>query len=145
MTLGSLTTRVSGVRSGLSVPSFAELFTRGERRAQLRTRDHLLTALFGTWLMIGLFVDGWAHINLKGLESFFTPWHGLFYSGFLACTLWTAWLTYRQLAAGRTGFDAIPRGYELGVVGLVVFFLGGNGDMVWHTIFGIEEELEALL
>jgi hypothetical protein len=44
----------------------------------------MLTMLFGTWLLIGLFVDGWAHTNLESLETFFTPLHVDFYSGFEA-------------------------------------------------------------
>ena len=39
--------------------------------------------VFATWLIVGIFVDGWAHNNDKP-ETFFTPWHALFYSGFLA-------------------------------------------------------------
>jgi hypothetical protein len=51
--------------------------------------EHLVTVAVATWLMIGLFVDGWAHNNLDtSLESFFTPWHALFYSGFAACAGW---------------------------------------------------------
>jgi hypothetical protein len=55
-----------------------------EPRAQLGWRDNFITILIGLWLMIGLFVDGWAHNNLQSLETFFTPWHAIFYSGFLA-------------------------------------------------------------
>ena len=29
--------------------------------------------------------------------------------------------------------------------GILVFFAGGVGDLLWHTVFGIEEDLEALL
>jgi hypothetical protein len=88
------------------------------------------------WLIVGLFVDGWAHNNEKP-ESFFTPWHGLFYSGFTATALWV--LSRRQ----RQG--AIPIGYGLGFVGLAAFAVGGVGDMVWHLVFGVEVDLEALL
>ncbi|MNR06756.1 hypothetical protein D3C85_1228430 [compost metagenome] len=42
-------------------------------------------------------------------------------------------------------FAAIPVGYKLGVAGVILFFLGGVGDMLWHTIFGIEVNIEALL
>jgi hypothetical protein len=47
----------------------------------------MLTMLFGTWLLIGLFVDGWARTNLESLESLetlSTPLHVDFYSGFEA-------------------------------------------------------------
>ncbi|HWI63880.1 MAG TPA: hypothetical protein VNT75_18755 [Symbiobacteriaceae bacterium] len=108
-------------------------------------RDDLVTILMGTWLMIGLFVDGWAHNNLPGLETFFTPWHGIFYSGFLATAVWMSWLVLRNLRAGKAGAAAVPFGYGMGLLGLILFGLGGFGDMLWHIIFGIEKDIEALL
>jgi hypothetical protein len=101
-------------------------------------QEDLITVGVGLWLTIGVFVDGWAH-NTQGdtLESFFTPWHALFYSGFLACATWTAWLIRRH----RT----LPKGYALGALGVVIFGVGGLADMIWHTVFGIETDLKALL
>lgn len=96
--------------------------------------------------MTGIFVDGWAHNHLgETLETFFTPWHGVFYSGFLATALWIGWLGRRGLAQGRRGPAAFPVGYGLGALGVVVFALGGLGDMTWHTVFGIEVGIDALL
>ena len=114
-------------------------------RARLGWRDNFITVLMGLWLMIGLFVDGWAHNNIRELETFFTPWHALFYSGFLANVVWLAWLILGQVRAGRFGIAAIPEGYHVGVIGVFVFGAGGVGDMLWHIIFGIERDLEALL
>ncbi len=53
-------------------------------RPRLRPGEELLTVLLATWLIIGLFLDGWAHDNVPELESFLTPWHAVFYSGFVA-------------------------------------------------------------
>src|ERR1700738_519156 len=39
------------------------------------------------WWLGGLFIDGWAHSNIPQLETFFTPWHAVFYSGYLAVTI----------------------------------------------------------
>ena len=116
----------------------------GERR-RLTPRDDLVTVLLGLWLTAGLFVDGWAHINLAQLETIFTPWHAIFYSGFTACALWMSWLVLREVRTGRTGLGAVPLGYGLGVVGVVTFSVGGAGDLLWHTVFGIEDGLDALL
>jgi len=87
-------------------------------------------------LILGLFVDGWAHNNAKP-ESFFTPWHGLFYSGFGATAAWM-WSRYQR-------HGGVPAGYGLGLLGVVAFAAGGVGDLIWHSIFGIEVDLEALL
>jgi hypothetical protein len=110
---------------------------RAPRRSILERRDHMLTMLFGTWLLVGLFVDGWAHTNLDTLETFFTPWHALFYSGFGATAAWIVYCIQRE--------GAIPDGYAAAVVGLVAFALGGVGDMTWHLAFGIEKDVDALL
>ncbi len=101
--------------------------------------------VFATWLIGGIFVDGWAHNNDKP-ETFFTPWHGLFYSGFLATAVWMTWMVQRRRAEGGAGLAAaVPLGYGLGLTGVALFAAGGVFDMVWHTVFGIEVELEALL
>lgn len=107
--------------------------------------EHLVTVAVATWLMVGLFMDGWAHNNLDtSLESFFTPWHALFYSGFAACAGWLTWLVRRGLRQGRPGAAAVPQGYGLGLIGLAVFAVGGAGDMSWHLVFGIEQDIDAL-
>jgi hypothetical protein len=115
-------------------------------RPRTSYRDDLITVGVGLWLTVGIFVDGWAH-NTRGdaIESFFTPWHALFYSGFVAGAAWLGWLIGRQRRRGRMGLAAVPIGYEWGVLGVVVFGLGGLGDMIWHTLFGIETDLKALL
>ena len=118
--------------------------TPAMRPATTRRQD-TITVLLALWLMIGLFVDGWAHNNLDQIETFFTPWHALFYSGFTATALWIAWLVARERSAGRTWREAIPRGYEGSVAGVIIFGIGGVGDWLWHTIFGIEVSIDALL
>jgi hypothetical protein len=108
----------------------------------------LVTVLLATWLVVGVFVDGWAHNNLASLETFFTPWHALFYSGFLATALWVLRSVTRHLnarPAGQPWTRAVPAGYGLGLAGLAVFALGGAADMVWHTVLGIEVSIPALL
>lgn len=105
-----------------------------------------MTIALAWWLIVGLFVDGWAHNQLGDrLETFFTPWHALFYSGFLAVALWVMWLGRRGWQAGNRGMSALPQGYELAAMGVPVFAVGGLGDMLWHTAFGIEVGIEALL
>jgi hypothetical protein len=103
-----------------------------------------VTMLLGTWLLVGLVVDGWAHNNLQALETFFTPWHALFYSGFVATAAWVLATATRARQPSRSGLAAFPAGYGLAVVGVVVFAVGGAGDMTWHSIFGIEQDVEAL-
>lgn len=101
--------------------------------------------LVGTWLMFGLFLDGYAHDNiLTGAESFLTPWHGVFYSGFAATAGWILYLVARRVRSGIPAARAVPQGYGWAVVGIVIFAVGGIGDATWHTLFGIETGLDAL-
>jgi hypothetical protein len=100
-------------------------------------RQDLVTALLGAWITLGGFIDGFAHRNFDTPETFFTPWHGVLYSGYLATALWIVSLIRRN---GR-----IPVGYTTALTGVLVFAAGGIGDMFWHMIFGIEVSVAALL
>ncbi|WP_169081490.1 hypothetical protein [Paenibacillus sp. PL91] len=112
---------------------------------KVTTKGHIVTMLLGTWLVLGVFIDGYAH-NHGAVETFFTPWHAILYSGFLACAVWIAGLIVNaKKRNGTTWRQAIPEGYELGLLGVVIFLTGGLCDMVWHIIFGIEVDIEALL
>lgn len=115
---------------------------RRDTPVRLRWRDDAITAALGLWLVAGLFVDGRAHLTRPQLETFFTPWHALFYSGYAASAAWLGWLRWR---AHRAGTRALPPGYALGAVGLLVFAAGGLGDLWWHMAFGIEQNRAALL
>jgi hypothetical protein len=114
-------------------------------RPRARWGDDLAAALLGTWVVGGLFLDGWAHVNQPGLETFFSPWHGVFYAGFLVSTVVLARLIARFQRGGRLDPALIPAGYGLGLVGVALFVTGGLADGVWHTLFGVEVSVAALL
>jgi hypothetical protein len=107
-------------------------------------RDDAVAGLCGVWMVVGLFSDGWAHRNQKP-ETFFSPWHGLLYSGFVASAVWMLRVWRRGQAEGRRGLDAFPVGYATRVAGVAVFGVGGLLDFAWHSTFGIERSTEALL
>ncbi|HTJ34404.1 MAG TPA: hypothetical protein VL738_14345 [Dactylosporangium sp.] len=115
------------------------------RRAVSSGRRDLVVALATVWLAGGLFMDGWAHSHVPTLETFFTPWHGVLYSGYaaLAISLVPA-RVWRGRPEGPVR-DWVPAGYGLGLLGAVLFAAGGAFDMTWHIVFGIEVDLEALL
>lgn len=96
-------------------------------------------------LVVGLMIDGWAHFHGEVDGSFFTPWHLVFYTAFGLVALFTAGHHVRNVRRGYAFTRALPKGYWLSLVGVTVFALGGVGDMVWHTLFGIEAGTEALL
>lgn len=114
------------------------LFERAKATGRPTTwHQDLLAVAFGVWLVSGVFVDGWAHFNRTALETFFTPWHGLLYSGAAAS------FAYLTLVAYRNG--GVPPGYRTGLLAAPLFLVAGAGDFVWHQLFGIEVGLDALL
>ncbi|GAA3202396.1 hypothetical protein [Nonomuraea helvata] len=116
----------------------------GETRTWVTPRTDLVMALLGVWFGVGLMIDAWAHSNLAGLETFFTPWHAAFYSGFAAVSAWIIWQVYRNVRAGRSGLAAVPNGYLAGLVAIPAFAAFGFADMMWHTFLGIEQTIDIL-
>ena len=135
-------------------------------RAVSSLRFDWIMVVVSIWWLGGLFIDGWAHSNIPQLETFFTPWHAVLYSGYLAVTftlLVKILLNLRQSALNAGGsmpslvalvreslpdhrwLQAIPNGYELSVLGVAIFGVSGIGDLTWHLILGIERSTEALL
>jgi hypothetical protein len=104
-----------------------------------------LMAVLSAWLIGGAFVDGWAHTHGQVDTSFFTPWHAVFYTGFLAVAGALVGALVHQRVRRGTWQQALPPGYNLALLGVVIFGCGGVGDMLWHTFFGIEKDVEALV
>jgi hypothetical protein len=151
----------------------------GMLRASASSQEELTQAASGRrfdWIMIivsvwwlgGLFIDGWAHSNLGRLETFFTPWHAVLYSGYLAVATTLIVKTFQNLSRtaasnnangetpalitlittslpGKRWMKALPAGYELSLLGIGIFAIAGVADMTWHIVFGIESGTEALL
>ncbi|SDW44959.1 hypothetical protein [Paenibacillus sp. CF384] len=115
------------------------------RVVRVSTAKEYWTIVFGIWLIGGIFVDGYAH-NHGVVETFFTKWHAILYSGFMVSAMWMCWLLYRsKRTTGLPWTKAAPVGYGLGLIGVVIFLLGGLFDMYWHVVFGIEQNTAALL
>lgn len=104
-----------------------------------------LMATLGAWFLGGLYLDGWAHIHVPGLETFFTPWHAVLYSGYLAGAVALVVTFVRNRRRGAVRSHALPAGYRLSLVGAFVFFFAGVADMLWHVTFGIENGVEGLI
>ena len=98
-----------------------------------------------TWLMAGAYLDAWAHRHLARLETFYTPWHAVLYSGMLALLIFLATTALRNQARGSEPDRMLPTGYGLSLVGCALFGFGGVIDMFWHLRFGIEVSLQALV
>jgi hypothetical protein len=106
--------------------------------------DGLMTLLSG-WLVAGLYLDGWAHTHGRADASFFTPWHAVFYGGFSVIAGIFGYIIARNRLQNFHYLDGLPQGYLSALIGVLVFALGGIGDALWHTLFGAEQDIEALL
>lgn len=109
------------------------------------TRFEWTASLLSALIVGGVYLDGWAHNHGKVDQTFFTPWHALLYSSVFIFALF---LAINQLLNMRKGYawqSALPVGYRLSLVGAFLFLFGGALDLLWHTLFGIEVDLETLL
>ncbi|MDQ4500772.1 hypothetical protein [Sinomonas sp. ASV322] len=124
----------------------APAFPSAPRLAHQNTSaiEDSITLVTGVWLLVGTYVDGWAHNNLPDLETFFTPWHAILYSGFAVSAAWIASLAWRRHRPGETWRGAIPVGYAPAAFGVVLFLASGVADFAWHSVFGIEQNIKAL-
>jgi hypothetical protein len=113
-------------------------------RPAASARTDLITFLLSLWFTAGLFLDAWAHNNVPELETFFTPWHAVFYSGFVATASWVLWTCRVALRDPRWDVGLVPVGYASSLVALGVFAVAGVGDLIWHRVFGIEQRIDIL-
>lgn len=130
------TTQLAGPRRGALETSLAH--------QQVGALDWLM-ALVSLWFVGGLCLDGWAHAHGRVDDTFFTPWHAVFYSGFGAVGLLLAVWVLRGILRGAAWHQTLPAGYNLALLGAPLFALSGIGDLAWHEVFGIERGVEALL
>lgn len=98
----------------------------------------LLILLF----LIGGYIDGWSHNHIAGLESFFSIWHAVLYGGFTLYALYLVVPAVRNRRVGHTWAQALPKGYGIGLAGVVIFAVGGIADMFWHIAFGFESNVD---
>lgn len=98
-----------------------------------------------SWLLGGVYLDGWAHNHGLVDKTFFTPWHAVLYSGYAATAIFLLLTIVLNHKRGYRGLHAIPKGYELSVLGVPLFLVAGVGDLIWHTLFGFETGVEPLL
>lgn len=103
----------------------------------------LLIGIVGLWLAAGFLWDSWAHLHVA-VETFFTPYHAIFYAAMIAGAAILVVTALRNRARGYRGRNLLPTAYQLPLLGVPVFFAGGIGDLIWHSIFGIEDRVDAV-
>lgn len=101
--------------------------------------------------VFGLLIDTYFHFHAMSgsLETFFTPWHLILYSSSLflgILLLYPAAKEYHQSKTKKffSFFNMVPKGYKIALIGILLFYLGGIGDLLWHELIGIEIEISAI-
>jgi hypothetical protein len=126
------------------IPSPADPVT-AELPAPFTARERWTLLGASAWLVTGLQLDAYAHATDPDLETFWTPWHAVLYSGIAACGLALLWLLRPRLPQELTYRSVLretPRALRLPVVGMALLLVGGGIDTLWHNLFGIEQGLE---
>jgi hypothetical protein len=117
--------------------------TRGYPADSIRFDTVMMGLVY--WFLLGLYLDGGAHQRGLVDDTFFTPWHALLYSGAMSVGLLLGFTQIRNMLRGHTALRALPYGYLPAFIGIGIFSVGGVLDLVWHTLFGIEAGMQALL
>ena len=133
------------LRTSANIPTHDPLANRSQSRIIDGLTFDWAMLVFSTIFLSGLYLDGWAHNHGRVDNSFFTVWHAFFYAGFgLVMLLLLGTLLWNR-AQGMRWRSALPNGYQLALLGVFIFAAGGVGDLIWHELFGIEEDFEALI
>lgn len=96
-------------------------------------------------LMGGVIQDGWAHGHGLVDQSFLTPWHAVLYGTMLLNGIVLGAIAVRNVKRGYSAKYALPFGYEISLIGVIAFAAGGAFDLWWHTRYGIESDINALI
>ncbi|HET9517766.1 MAG TPA: hypothetical protein VFO77_08585 [Actinoplanes sp.] len=109
-----------------------------------RAVERWVMLVTSAWLVGGLQLDAYAHATIPELETFWTPWHAVLYSGMAASGLTLLWLLRSRLPSIPTygTLLALPNALRVPMLGMALLLVGGGVDTLWHNLFGIETDLE---
>jgi hypothetical protein len=118
--------------------------TRTGRPVSTLAFDWIYSVLL-LFMSAGIYMDGWSHIEFGPDQSVFSEYHLLFYTSLTLIGLWLVGNSYRYIRQGYKGLNAIPVGYTLSFLGVLIFGVGGVLDLMGHSLFGFETGMETLL
>jgi hypothetical protein len=106
-----------------------------------------VVSVLATLMVAGVALDFRSHAAGISFaeEGFLTPEHAFFYSMFIGIAAVVGVKTVDRRWAGHSWIEAVPPGYGAGALGILLFGFGGVGDVLWHSAFGFEADVEALI
>jgi hypothetical protein len=96
-------------------------------------------------LMAGVIQDGWAHGHGLVDQSFLTPWHAILYGMMVLNGIVLGTIAIRNVMRRYPVRYALPFGYWTSLIGVILFATGGLIDLWWHSRYGIESDINALI
>ena len=116
----------------------------GGATASFRPLERWVLLVASAWLVTGLQLDAYAHATTPDLETFWTPWHAVLYSGIAVSGFTLLWIMRARVPAVPTyrTLLALPNALRIPLAGMALLLVGGAADTLWHNIFGIEQGLE---
>jgi hypothetical protein len=117
----------------------------GESRPHSKiSEDGVMIALAG-FTLFALFLDGWRHNNLVGIDTFWSTAHILMYAGLTATGVWIALVLLRyQKGVDDLDWSRVPLGYGLAFVALPLAAIAGPADFMWHSAYGFENQIDSV-
>lgn len=115
-----------------------------DARPARSARVDWLYTIGGLWIIAGIYCDLWWHLR-NDVDSFLTWAHAALYAGLFFTFAVTVAIILKNRHQGYSWRRALPTGYEYTLPGIALFFLGGTADGISHTIYGFEENFNALL
>ncbi|MEM7131669.1 MAG: hypothetical protein AAF702_35475 [Chloroflexota bacterium] len=103
-----------------------------------------LYVLLSLLLTAGIMLDVWSHNEFGPDQSLFNEYHLLFYSSLGAMLMLLIGLLVANFRSGAELAKALPHGYGLGLLAIILFGISGSLDLVVHALFGFESDVEAL-
>jgi hypothetical protein len=104
--------------------------------------DWLYSAL-AFLISAGFFMDGWSHGTFGPDQSVFSEYHFLLFGSFGVLGLFLFAQAFFNKQRGYRGLRAIPAGYTVSALGVIVFGATGFFDQAGHALFGFEADIEA--
>src|SRR5713226_726019 len=135
----------SSMADSVVTPGQHSVTAAHQERPVSTLRFDLVMGLLSIVYVSGVYLDGWAHAHGLVDRTFFTPWHAVLYSAYALNAAVLVATLLRNHARGYAWLRAMPAGYELSLLGVPLFALGGAGDMFWHILFGFEVGIQPLL
>lgn len=101
--------------------------------------------VLSVWLIVGFYIDLWAHAHGRVDDTFLTPWHAILYAGAATFLLTLGGVAARNMRRGVPWRLSLSRPYLVSLAGAIGFVIAGQFDFAWHSLFGFEVSVEALL